>query len=537
MKKFLKILKYLIFILPIGASIYGSYLLLTYPYLSDQITYAIIAAICILSLLFLFLGILTDRKKKKKLSILMICLCLALTGGVSYLDILYSKLNDKIDNITDSTEYEYSYVYVLDSFEGTELADLNRKTIGLKPETDELGYILPVQTFDELGIKYNVETYSNGTTAANALLTGAVDAIVVDNTDLTKIDELYSEFALTTKCIGEFKREVTDLNQADSVDTSTEPFTVLINGVDTREYDLSAGSRADVIMLATFNPQTMKLSLISIPRDTYVPVTCEGGVRDKITHSGNYGVNCTISSLEEYFDIDINYYVKLNFQAVVGLVEAVGGIDVTVPITFCEQDSNDIPDAICLDEGYQHLNGEQALALARHRKTLANGDIGRGLNQQIVINGLIDKLASGKIVTSVNELLEVVGDNVQTNMPKSDMMKLFSLLTSIGSQSLYSNTSSLQVTSSTLQGEGAYLYADWAGANIYYYVPYVEAKEAVKTEIRKVLGTETYEWPTDFSFDANKPFDAYDQSNVNVLSGYTLDVDTSSGQAEAGSQS
>ena len=100
--------------------------------------------------------------------------------------------------------------------------------------------------------------------------------------------------------------------------------------------------------------------------------------------------------------------------------------------------------------------------------------------------GLIDKLASGKIVTSVNELLGVVGDNVSTNMPKADMMQLFSLLTTIGSESLYSNTSSLQITSSTLQGDGRMLYADWANANIWYFVPYVEAKLKVKEEIDKV---------------------------------------------------
>ncbi len=518
-----KIIHYIILLLPMICSALGTYLLFTYPYLDEQLAYLIVGVIFLVSAIILLLGILARHKHKKIFIIITIVLSLIVSGGIGYVDYIYMHMNDEVESMTDTVEYQYAYVYVLDDFDGDSLEDLDGCTVGLQSETDELCYQIPKEELDGLGIDYEIEIYANGTTASTDLLDGVVDAIVVDSSDLNKIDQLYSEFALETKCIGQFKQEVVSEDVTSSVDIEEEGFTVLINGVDSRSGNLDESSNADVIMLATFNPKTMKLSLISIPRDTYIPITCEGGVRDKITHSGSGGIQCTIDSLEQYLDIEINYYIKMNFDAVVELVDAIDGIDIDVPITFCEQDSNDVADAICLDEGYQHLDGEQALALARHRKTLANGDIGRGANQQLVIKGIIDKLASGKIITSVNEILSILGDNIQTNITAKEMRALFSLLTEIGSQSLYSNTSALEITSYTVQGEGAMMYASWANADIYYYIPYKESIEAIQEEIAKVLGTASYDPPTDFSFNANIEYDESDSTTM--LEGYTLDID------------
>lgn len=517
---------YILLLLPLFASGYGIYLLYNYPYLSSNINNIITGVILAISVIILLLGAIFKRNKMKKSLIATICFSLLATGGIGYCDYIYYQLDKQVENMNDTKEYQYSYVYVLDTYEGSNLESLDGKTIGFQSETSELCYQVPHQTFDEMNIEVKEEIYANPTTQSSDLLNGKVDAIIVSSADLTKIDSVYTEFALKTKCIGEFKIELSSDDMTNSVDIKTQPFTVLINGVDTRSGNLNESSHADVIMIATFNPQTLKLSLISIPRDTYIPVTCEGGIRDKITHSGNYGIQCTIDSLEQYFNIDINYYVKLNFDAVVKLVNAIGGIDVNVPRSFCEQNSKSIMNAICLDEGFQHLDGEQALAFARHRKTLPNGDIGRGMNQQIVINGMIDKLASGKIITSVDKLLGILGENVQTNINKKDMMSLFSLLTSIGSQSLYSNTSSLQITQSTIAGEGRMLYADWAGANIWYYIPYKESVASIKTEIAKVLGNASFDAPTSFTFDANVPFNQYDPNSTQIMQGQTLDVVT-----------
>ena len=121
--------------------------------------------------------------------------------------------------------------------------------------------------------------------------------------------------------------------------------------------------------------------MISIPRDSYVPIACwSGKPENKITHAAAYGTDCMMSTIEEYFDIKIDYYAKINFKGLVKLVDAMGGIDVKVPKDLCTDNSNREGE-VCISQGYQHLNGEQALVLSRNRKQLAAGDLDRGRNQ------------------------------------------------------------------------------------------------------------------------------------------------------------
>lgn len=510
--------------IPTLLSIIGIYLLYSNPYLGGKINLIITMIIVILSLICIVTYTLAYKKNMHKVGIGIVIFSLLVSAGIGYCDYIYFRLNHSVGKMTDTTEYVYTYLYTLKDSSISSIQEIKNLKVGLQSEANTTAHQVVIDSLAANQINsndYEVETYGNYVQAAGALLNKEVDVIAVDEQGLSMIGEVYQEFGLMTKQIGEFKVATDNSNTAEKVDISKDSFVVLINGVDTRTGDLSQGSNSDVIMLAAFNPQSMKLSLISIPRDSYIPVTCQGGY-DKITHSGSGGINCTIDSLEQAFDININYYIKANFRAVVDLVDAIGGIDVNVPRSFCEQNSKDEMNTICLEAGEQHLNGEQALALSRHRKTLPNGDIGRGLNQQIVIEGMIDKLASGKIITSVDKLLSVLGDNVQTNMEKTDMYGLFSLLTTLGTDSMFSNTSALQITTSTIGGTDLYLYTEWAKAEIYYYNLYQESVDAVSTEINRVLGLEEYPLPNkDFSFSANVEFNPNDPSVSKINSGKT----------------
>lgn len=525
----LVIASYILAVLPFILSGIGIYLLFSLPYLGQKINLMISALILFLSVIVLGSFLIGKKKSSRNWLIAGIVLSLIFSSAIGYADYIYYRLHSELGKMSNTEEYVYSYIYVLKGSNLSSVNDLKGKTLGLQSSSSTTCYSTIIDGLKEEGLdkdSYTAQTYSNFVSAGSDLLNEKVDAIAVDEQGISMISELYPEFASSTVQIAEYKQVINNKNSATSVDMATEPFTILINGVDSRTGDLSSGSNADVIMLATFNPKTMKLSLISIPRDTYLYVPCRGNIRDKITHSGSGGVSCTIEALENTFDITINYYVKVNFKAVVNLVDAIGGIDVTVPISFCEQDSNDTPDALCINEGYQHLDGEQALALSRHRKTLPAGDIGRGLNQQIVIEGIINKLASGQILTSLDSLLSVLGNNVQTNISQKDMYSLFSMLTNLGSQSTFSNTSALSISSSTIAGEGAMIYTDWAGADIYYYIPYNESLEAVTTEINRILGKEDYPLPSsDFAFNANIPYDQYDINSSNGIesTGGTID--------------
>ena len=179
----------------------------------------------------------------------------------------------------------------------------------------------------------------------------------------------------------------------------TEPFTMLLLGVDSPTEDISkASGLGDSIMLVTFNPKTLTATMFSIPRDTFVPITCYRNAKSKITHAAAGGDSCMISTVENFTGIDVDYYAKINFKGLVKIVDALGGIEVDVPYSFCEQNSNRsfaAGDIQYVNAGHQTLNGEQALALSRNRKEVpecgkqwnkgTRNDFVRGQNQQLVI--------------------------------------------------------------------------------------------------------------------------------------------------------
>ena len=207
--------------------------------------------------------------------------------------------------------------------------------------------------------------------------------------------------------------------ERDSKRVSVNPFeeniSVLFIGVDdSSKRQFEGNSRTDALMLATFNKDNKSVKLLSIPRDSYVYIP-DMGYSDKINHAHAYGgVPYTLQTVENLLDIPVDYYVKMNFDAFIDVIDALNGIEVNVPYTFSEQDSNDKAGAIRLNEGLQTLNGEEALALARTRKL--DSDIERGKRQQEIIKAIIKRAASAKSVSNYTEVIEAIGNNMKTDI-------------------------------------------------------------------------------------------------------------------------
>lgn len=204
-------------------------------------------------------------------------------------------------------------------------------------------------------------------------------------------------------------------------DLTKEPYNIYFTGID--QWDTEKGKdleRSDVNMIATVNPVTKKILLTSIPRDAYVPLA-KNGAMDKLTHTGIYGVDETINTVEGWLDIDLNYYVKVNFTGVCDVINAIGGIDVYSPESFVPEKY----DTWTVKKGWNHMTGKKALSFARERHALKKGDASRVLNQQRVVKGIIRKLTtSTEVITSYTELLEVIDKHVGTNMTRSEMISL-----------------------------------------------------------------------------------------------------------------
>jgi polyisoprenyl-teichoic acid--peptidoglycan teichoic acid transferase len=238
-----------------------------------------------------------------------------------------------------------------------------------------------------------------------------------------------------------------------AVNPFDENFSVLFIGVDDSDKrQFEGSSRTDALMLATFNQDNKSVKLLSIPRDSYVYIP-EEDIYTKINHAHAYGgVELTLETVEELLDVPVDYYVKMNFDAFIDVIDALNGIEVKVPYTFTEQDSNDKAGAITLNEGMQTLDGEEALALARTRKL--DNDIERGKRQQEIIKAIMKKAVSVKSVTSYSDVMEAVGDNMTTDL-RFDDMKSFIEYATAGSNL---NTETMTLTGSDARIDGVYYY-------------------------------------------------------------------------------
>ena len=207
---------------------------------------------------------------------------------------------------------------------------------------------------------------------------------------------------------------------AKNVDVTGEAFNIYITGIDQWEeekgYDLE---RSDVNMIVTVNPVTKKVLLTSIPRDSYVMLHTAQAM-DKLTHTGVYGVDETLNTVEDWLGIDLNYYVKMNFTAVRDIINAMGGIRVYSPVEF---DSSLRP--YHYKKGWNDLGGRQALFFARERHAFEGQDAIRVENQQRVMKAIIKKMTSSTtLLTSYDDVMAAAGKNLSTNMSSRDMTEL-----------------------------------------------------------------------------------------------------------------
>ncbi|AXI08699.1 LytR family transcriptional regulator [Oceanobacillus zhaokaii] len=193
-----------------------------------------------------------------------------------------------------------------------------------------------------------------------------------------------------------------------------DPISILLLGVDQREGDRG---RPDSLMLLTANPEDKSIKMLSIPRDTYTEIIGKG-TKDKINHSYTYGgVDNSIKTIENFLDVPIDYYVEVNMDGFKDLIDAVGGVTVDNTLDFTYQ-GTDYP------IGQLKLNGEEALKYSRMRSLDPQGDLGRQERQRKIIQALIKEAVHIETLTNYGSILEVIGENVKTNLTFEEMKEL-----------------------------------------------------------------------------------------------------------------
>lgn len=325
---------------------------------------------------------------------------------------------DFLGDITSFGSNKESFYLLVEKDSGyKEESELKDELIGAYASSDKNYAKARTILVDQIDVQYKYEEelsvlFDNLGTEYQAVFISAASYESYNGDDNVLKDEV--------KILHKVTVEIEKENNTKEVDVTKEPFNVLISGIDV-EGNIGIISRSDVNMVATINPVTKEVLLTSIPRDTYVTLPSKEA-SDKLTHSGLYGANETVKAVEELMGIDINYYVKVNYSTVVKLVDALGGIDINSPYAFT---THGMGITINFPQGNIHLNGTEALAYSRERKSWADGDMRRNENQQLILEAIIKKATSSSTVLSkYTSILNSVKDNMETNMGGDDMTSL-----------------------------------------------------------------------------------------------------------------
>ena len=330
--------------------------------------------------------------------------------GCFYLNKTYSFL----DKIHTKTEIEAYKVVVLNSLN---TSDNDLKEIGVLKSSDD-GYKKAVEEIEEKVEK--TLTFDDVSSLTSALLMEKIPAILIDNATDTVLRENDTGYASSTKSIYDYEITVKTNVKENNIDITKNTFSVYISGVDTYN-KIATKTRSDVNIVLTVNPMTKKIVMSHIPRDYYVPLAGKNG-KDKLTHASFYGIDTAMKTVENFTGVKIDYYVRLNFTSLIKIVDLLGGIDVNSKYAF----ETGIYDSTMkktykFKKGLNHLDGDAALSFVRERHSFADGDITRGENQMIVLEALIKKAMSPKIITSYTKFLDVLDDAMITNMTKREI--------------------------------------------------------------------------------------------------------------------
>lgn len=262
------------------------------------------------------------------------------------------------------------------------------------------------------------KSYTSVKDLTSALLDGKIDAVVMEENMRSLYNDANPDFTKDTKVIWQKSFVKTEDKNTKAVAVTEKPFNVYITGLDTYGTPDTIG-RSDVNMIVTVNPKTHQVLLTNIPRDYYVPQTCQAGEKDKLTHSGIFGVDCTTKAVENYFGVSINYYLKVNFSGILNILTAIGDIEINNPFDFTAGEGN-----FHFPVGKLKLNAHQALGYARERQSFRSSDAVRIENQSRILEGVISKVTSPTILLRYASLIDALSDSFQTNMSRSDINAL-----------------------------------------------------------------------------------------------------------------
>ncbi len=436
--------------------------------------------IIIFILLLAIHGLLIMKRRTKKIILIVLNICTILFMGVEIFAIL--KINDTLDFLNKIyAKYEINIYNIVVNSESSyqSLDDIKEKTVYTVQDTDNLDLFEEnIRTKLSGAIEYqeNIVSLLSKIKKDKEMIvvvnSGNYDAMVENDKDFEKSVRVIDTIEVKTEI------EVKD----NKLNVTKDPFVVYLSGIDTRTNYLPSRSLSDVNMIIAVNPKAKKILLVHIPRDYYVQIHGTTGYRDKLTHAGTIGgVELSMATIEDLLEIEIPYYVRVNFNSVVNLVDAIGGINIYSDVNYsfkCWTDSG-----CTFTPGYNPVGGRCALAFARERYAYDTGDRHRGENQEQVMQLIVNKVTSSTaLITNYNDILNALEGTFQTSMSMEDITSLIKMQ--------IDDMASWTFETANVDGTGQMLPTySYPNQNLYVMEPKMETVTAAVQKLNEVLET------------------------------------------------
>lgn len=414
-------------ILLVVASFYLLYQLIKINVLPTKLLFLITIVFVLLDAIFALLLCYYTRAFVSK--IICVVITLVLIFGSCMGGYYISKTGSLLTNITNVTKHAKNTVSVVvkQSSDIKNKSQLNGLSVGTLRTIGTQGSSKALKELSKDGIVMNQSEYDSLSAMLEAFYNGEVDSIIINESSRSQILDMesYADFDNNTRVVYQTSYKVENTDKAYAVsDITSKPFNILISGSDTRG-GFDENGRSDVIMVATVNPKTSTILLISVPRDFYVTTACDAadgcmqGALDKITHTGIHGTNTTKRTVEQLLGVEINYTFKVGFDTVTDLVDALGGVDVYVEPGYAVSTST-----FSVHEGVNHLDGQHALAYARERYSYTEGDRQRTKNQQQVLMGIVNEATKPSVITKYASIMDAMANTFSTTMSNEEISDL-----------------------------------------------------------------------------------------------------------------
>ncbi len=441
--------------------------------------FLIIIGICFVFLVLHGFFVLKKNTRLWLLILLNIVTLIFMCGEVFAITKISDMINFLRENLANHFETNVYNIIVNKDSSYSKIDDIKNKTLKTVKDMEDLNLF---ETSVKNKVDGSIEYQDNIVDLLTKIKNDKELIVIVNSGSYDAMVEMDDKFEDSVKIIDTIVITVEIHNNETGIDITKDPFVLYLSGIDTRSNYLPSRSLSDVNILLAINPKNKRILMIHIPRDYYVQIHGTSGYKDKLTHTGTIGgVELTMKTLEDLLEIELPYYFRVNFNAVVNLVDAIGGININSDVDYsftCWTDRSCV-----FHPGLNSVGGKCALAFARERHAYATGDRHRGENQEQVLELVINKITSSStIISKYTDILNALNGTFQTNISMEEITNLVKMQ--------IDDMSPWRMETLNVDGTGAYMPTySYPGQNLYVMEPKMDTVTKAIEKLNEVLET------------------------------------------------